>query len=188
MKRILVLTLAVFVMMLISFGTVYAEEVDPAEPETVITYEPETIAPETEPVPETEIEPETIEPETVAPETEPETFEPETEVETEVVTETEPETEYYQEETQPVTYDVNKLPTLVDSTQVAEDLPTAIGADSNSGGVSKIGGIVCWIGVAVAVAVILACLFSTRGKSKSGVGRFESGNKFGSSNYGGRYR
>ena len=92
------------------------------------------------------------------------------------------------EENQQYTYDVNELPTLVDSTQVAEDLPTAIGADTNTGGVSMIGGIVCWVGVLIAVAVILACLFSTRGKAKSSAGRFESGNKLNKSSYGGKYR
>ncbi len=191
-KKVVILSLTLFVLAFVCCTSAFAEEVYTGEVETVITNEPETAPPQTEPetlAPETE--PETFEPETAPPETEPvtepETAPPQTEPET-APPETEPQQQETQQvETQPVTYDVNQLPTLVDSTQVAEDLPTAIGADTNSGGVSMIGGVVCWISVGVAVAVILACLLSTRGRNKTGIGRFDSGNKFGSS-YGRRYR
>ena len=154
-----------------SFTTAFAEDVvtepvtEPVATEPVYTEpktEPETepaTEPETEPVTEPETEPET-EPVTQAPETEPAT-EPETEPETEPVTEnyTEP------------TYDVNKLPTLVDSTQVAEELPTAIGADED-GGVSFVGGVVCWIAVIISACVIIAFLLSTKVKGKN-MGKFK---------------
>ena len=99
--------------------------------------------------------------ETTVPEGTPESTEPETEPETEPVTEnyTEP------------TYDVNKLPTLVDSTQVAEELPTAIGADED-GGVSFVGGVVCWIAVIISACVIIAFLLSTKVKGKN-MGKFK---------------
>ena len=95
------------------------------------------------------------------PVTEPVATEPVTEPETEAVTEnyTEP------------TYDVNKLPTLVDSTQVAEELPTAIGADED-GGVSFVGGVVCWIAVIISACVIIAFLLSTKVKGKN-MGKFK---------------
>lgn len=153
-----------------SFTTAFAEDVvtepvtEPVATEPVYT-EPET-EPETEPVTEPETEPVT-EPET-EPETEPVT-EPETEPATEPVTEpeTEPVTENYTEPT----YDVNKLPTLVDSTQVAEELPTAIGADED-GGVSFVGGVVCWIAVIISACVIIAFLLSTKVKGKN-MGKFK---------------
>ena len=133
-----------------SFTTAFAEDVV-TEPvtEPVATTEPVT-EPETEP------------------ETEPVT-EPETEPATEPVTEpeTEPVTENYTEPT----YDVNKLPTLVDSTQVAEELPTAIGADED-GGVSFVGGVVCWIAVIISACVIIAFLLSTKVKGKN-MGKFK---------------
>ena len=129
-----------------SFTTAFAEEV--------------VTEPVTEPV---ATEPVYTEPET-EPETEPAT-EPETEPETEH--ETEPVTENY---TEPA-YDVNKLPTLVDSTQVAEELPTAIGADED-GGVSFVGGVVCWIAVIISACVIIAFLLSTKVKGKS-MGKFK---------------
>ena len=91
--------------------------------------------------------------------------EPDTEPETEP--ETEPVTENYTEPT----YDVNKLPTLVDSTQVAEELPTAIGADED-GGVSFVGGVVCWIAVIISACVIIAFLLSTKVKGKN-MGKFK---------------
>ena len=69
------------------------------------------------------------------------------------------------------TYDVNKLPTLVDSTQVAEELPTAIGADED-GGVSFVGGVVCWIAVIISACVIIAFLLSTKVKGKN-MGKFK---------------
>ena len=153
-----------------SFTTAFAEDVvtepvtEPVATEPVYT-EPET-EPETEPATEPETEPVT-EPET-EPETEPVT-EPETEPATEPVTEpeTEPVTENYTEPT----YDVNKLPTLVDSTQVAEELPTAIGADED-GGVSFVGGVVCWIAVIISACVIIAFLLSTKVKGKN-MGKFK---------------
>ena len=114
----------------------------------------------TEPV----TEPVATEPVYTEPETEPET-EPATEPETEP--ETEPVTENYTEPT----YDVNKLPTLVDSTQVAEELPTAIGADED-GGVSFVGGVVCWIAVIISACVIIAFLLSTKVKGKN-MGKFK---------------
>lgn len=125
-----------------SFTTAFAEEVV------------------TEPV----TEPVATEPVYTEPETEPET-EPATEPETEP--ETEPVTENYTEPT----YDVNKLPTLVDSTQVAEELPTAIGADED-GGVSFVGGVVCWIAVIISACVIIAFLLSTKVKGKN-MGKFK---------------
>lgn len=161
-----------------SFTTAFAEDVvtDPVtEP---VATEPVTQAPETEPA--------YTEPVTQAPETEPVYTEPETEpvtepetepVYTEPATEPEtqaPETEPAYSETEPVytepNYDANNLPTLVDSTQVAEELPTAIGADED-GGVSLVGGIVCWIAVFVSACVIIAFLLSTKGKSMRGYGR-----------------
>ena len=153
-----------------SFTTAFAEDVvtepvtEPVVTEPVYT-EPKT-EPETEPATEPETEPVT-EPAT-EPETEPVT-EPETEPATEPVTEpeTEPVTENYTEPT----YDVNKLPTLVDSTQVAEELPTAIGADED-GGVSFVGGVVCWIAVIISACVIIAFLLSTKVKGKN-MGKFK---------------
>lgn len=153
-----------------SFTTAFAEDVvtepvtEPVATEPVYT-EPKT-EPETEPATEPETEPVT-EPET-EPETEPVT-EPETKPAAEPVTEpeTEPVTENYTEPT----YDVNKLPTLVDSTQVAEELPTAIGADED-GGVSFVGGVVCWIAVIISACVIIAFLLSTKVKGKN-MGKFK---------------
>lgn len=129
-----------------SFTTAFAEDV--------------VTEPVTEPV---ATEPVTQEPVT-EPKTEPAT-EPVTEPETEPVTE--PVTENYTEPT----YDVNKLPTLVDSTQVAEELPTAIGADED-GGVSFVGGVVCWIAVIISACVIIAFLLSTKVKGKN-MGKFK---------------
>ena len=157
-----------------SFTTAFAEDVvtepvtEPVATEPVYT-EPET-EPETEPATEPETEPVT-EPVT-EPETEPET-EPVTEPETEPATEpvTEPETEPVTENYTEPTYDVNKLPTLVDSTQVAEELPTAIGADED-GGVSFVGGVVCWIAVIISACVIIAFLLSTKVKGKN-MGKFK---------------
>ena len=105
--------------------------------------------------------------------TEPVYTEPETEPETEPATEpvTEPETEPVTENYTEPTYDVNKLPTLVDSTQVAEELPTAIGADED-GGVSFVGGVVCWIAVIISACVIIAFLLSTKVKGKN-MGKFK---------------
>ena len=153
-----------------SFTTAFAEDVvtepvtEPVATEPVYT-EPET-EPETEPATEPETEPVT------EPETEPET-EPVTEPETEPATEpeTEPETEPVTENYTEPTYDVNKLPTLVDSTQVAEELPTAIGADED-GGVSFVGGVVCWIAVIISACVIIAFLLSTKVKGKN-MGKFK---------------
>lgn len=153
-----------------SFTTAFAEDVvtepvtEPVATEPVYT-EPKT-EPETEPATEPETEPVT------EPETEPET-EPVTEPETEPVTEpvTEPETEPVTENYTEPTYDVNKLPTLVDSTQVAEELPTAIGADED-GGVSFVGGVVCWIAVIISACVIIAFLLSTKAKGKN-MGKFK---------------
>ena len=153
-----------------SFTTAFAEDVvtepvtEPVATEPVYT-EPET-EPETEPATEPETEPVT------EPETEPET-EPVTEPETEPATEpeTEPETEPITENYTEPTYDVNKLPTLVDSTQVAEELPTAIGADED-GGVSFVGGVVCWIAVIISACVIIAFLLSTKVKGKN-MGKFK---------------
>lgn len=153
-----------------SFTTAFAEDVvtepvtEPVATEPVYT-EPKT-EPETEPATEPETEPVT------EPETEPET-EPVTEPETEPVTEpvTEPETEPVTENYTEPTYDVNKLPTLVDSTQVAEELPTAIGADED-GGVSFVGGVVCWIAVIISACVIIAFLLSTKVKDKN-MGKFK---------------
>lgn len=153
-----------------SFTTAFAEDVvtepvtEPVATEPVYT-EPKT-EPETEPATEPETEPVTEQ------ETEPET-EPVTEPETEPVTEpvTEPETEPVTENYTEPTYDVNKLPTLVDSTQVAEELPTAIGADED-GGVSFVGGVVCWIAVIISACVIIAFLLSTKVKGKN-MGKFK---------------
>lgn len=206
--KILIITMTAFVFVLCSLSSAFAEDIPVTDPpetfapateapvtEAPVTESPETLPPETE-APVTE-EPETLPPETEAPVTEePETLPPETEapVTEAPVTEapeTEPEyTEPYQEEpevtqawTEPQTYDVNELPTLPESNEVAEDLPTAIGADSESGGVSLVGGIVCWIGVGVSLAVIVAFLLSTTGKNKAGIGRYESGNKIGGHRY-----
>lgn len=153
-----------------SFTTAFAEDVvtepvtEPVATEPVYT-EPKT-EPETEPATEPVTEPVT------EPETEPET-EPVTEPETEPATEpeTEPETEPVTENYTEPTYDVNKLPTLVDSTQVAEELPTAIGADED-GGVSFVGGVVCWIAVIISACVIIAFLLSTKVKGKN-MGKFK---------------
>ena len=153
-----------------SFTTAFAEDVVTEPVTEPVATEPVTQEPVTEPVTQepatqaakTESQPPTPQPEPVtqAPETEPAT-EPETEPETEPVTEnyTEP------------TYDVNKLPTLVDSTQVAEELPTAIGADED-GGVSFVGGVVCWIAVIISACVIIAFLLSTKVKGKN-MGKFK---------------
>ena len=153
-----------------SYTTAFAEDVvtepvtEPVATEPVYT-EPET-EPETEPATEPETEPVT------EPETEPET-EPVTEPETEPATEpeTEPETEAVTENYTEPNYDVNKLPTLVDSTQVAEELPTAIGADED-GGVSFVGGVVCWIAVIISACVIIAFLLSIKVKGKN-MGKFK---------------
>lgn len=197
LKKITVIIGILIVIFAMPLTTVYAEpedgieEVETFAPEPE-TYEPETFEPETY-EPETQA-PETYEPETQAPETyEPETQAPQTQ---EPVTEapaTEPETapvETYEQETQPVTYNhnINQLPTLVDSTQVAAETPKAIGADSESGGVSFVGGVVSWICIGIAVAVILAFLLSTTGKGKSGIGRYDSGNKLGGNRYNGNMR
>lgn len=141
-----------------SFTTAFAEDVVTEPVTEPVATEPVYTEPKTEP----ETEPAT------EPETEPVT-EPETEPETEPVTEpeTEPVTENYTEPT----YDVNKLPTLVDSTQVAEELPTAIGADED-GGVSFVGGVVCWIAVIISACVIIAFLLSTKVKGKN-MGKFK---------------
>lgn len=167
---IIVVIMTLFCVM--SFTTAFAEDVvtepvtEPVATEPVYT-EPKT-EPETEPATEPETEPVT-EPVTQAPETEPVTQAPETEPATEPETEleTEPVTENYTEPT----YDVNKLPTLVDSTQVAEELPTAIGADED-GGVSFVGGVVCWIAVIISACVIIAFLLSTKVKGKN-MGKFK---------------
>ena len=137
-----------------SFTTAFAEDVVTEPVTEPVATEPVYTEPKTEPETEPATEPET------EPETEPVT-EPETEPETEPVTEnyTEP------------TYDVNKLPTLVDSTQVAEELPTAIGADED-GGVSFVGGVVCWIAVIISACVIIAFLLSTKVKGKN-MGKFK---------------
>ena len=152
-----------------SFTTAFAEEVvtepvtEPVATEPVAT-EPVTQEPVTEPVTQELVTEPVTEPIYTEPETEPET-KPATEPETEP--ETEPVTENY---TEPA-YDVNKLPTLVDSTQVAEELPTAIGADED-GGVSFVGGVVCWIAVIISACVIIAFLLSTKVKGKS-MGKFK---------------
>lgn len=183
--KIIIITASALILTLCSLSTAFAEDIPVTDPPetfasateapvtepsatepTVVTEESETLPTETEP---TETEPTATE----APETEPVYTEPAPE-ETQKAT---------QEWTQPQTYDVNKLPTLPDSTEVAEDLPTAIGADSESGGVSLVGGIVCWIGVGVSLAVIIAFLLSTTGKNKAGIGRYESGNKIGGHRY-----
>ena len=135
-----------------SFTTAFAEEVVTEPVTEPVATEPVTQEPVTEPV-------------TQEPVTEPVTQEPVTEPVTEP--ETEPVTENY---TAP-TYDVNKLPTLVDSTQVAEELPTAIGADED-GGVSFVGGVVCWIAVIISACVIIAFLLSTKVKGKN-MGKFK---------------
>ena len=167
--KIILITASALILTMCSLSTAFAEDIPVTDP-------PETFAPATEaPVTEAPVtEPQVTEPPvTEAPETEP------------VYTEPAPQEtqEATQEWTQPQTYDVNKLPTLPDSTEVAEDLPTAIGADSESGGVSLVGGIVCWIGVGVSLAVIVAFLLSTTGKNKAGIGRYESGNKIGGHRY-----
>lgn len=147
-----------------SFTTAFAEDVVTEPVTEPVATEPVTQEPVTEPVTQEPVtEPVTQEPVT-EPETEPET-EPVTEPETEP--ETEPVTENYTEPT----YDVNKLPTLVDSTQVAEELPTAIGADED-GGVSFVGGVVCWIAVIISACVIIAFLLSTKVKGKN-MGKFK---------------
>ena len=157
-----------------SFTTAFAEDVVTEPVTEPVATEPVTQEPETEPKTEPATEPVTepvTEPET-EPETEPKT-EPKTEPETEPATEpvTEPETEPVTENYTEPTYDVNKLPTLVDSTQVAEELPTAIGADED-GGVSFVGGVVCWIAVIISACVIIAFLLSTKVKGKN-MGKFK---------------
>ena len=187
--KIILITASALVLVLCSLSTAFAEDIPVTDPpetfapatEAPVTEAPVTEAPVTEP-PVTEA-PETYPPETYAPVTEePVTEAPETEP---VYTEPAPQEtqEATQAWTEPQTYNVNELPTLPDSTEVAEDLPTAIGADSESGGVSLVGGIVCWIGVGVSLAVIIAFLLSTTGKNKAGIGRYESGNKIGGHNY-----
>ena len=153
-----------------SFTTAFAEDVVTEPVTEPVATEPVTQEPVTEPKTEPATEPVT-EPVT-EPETEPET-EPVTEPETEPATEpvTEPETEPVTENYTEPTYDVNKLPTLVDSTQVAEELPTAIGADED-GGVSFVGGVVCWIAVIISACVIIAFLLSTKVKGKN-MGKFK---------------
>jgi hypothetical protein len=186
LKKISAVMAIVIIMLIVPLTVVYAEtepvnnDYDPDTQVTeAVTYEPETEAVTYEP----ETEAVTYEPETEAvtyePETEAVTYEPETEAVT-----YEPETEAvtYEQYTEAVTYathDVEVLPTLVDSTQVAAETPKAIGADAESGGVSFVGGVVCWICIGVAVAVIFAFLLSTTGKAKAGIGRYESGNKLG---------
>lgn len=155
-----------------SFTTAFAEDVVTEPVTEPVATEPVTQEPVTEPVTQEPVtEPVTQEPVT-EPETEPKT-EPETEPETEPATEpeTEPETEAVTENYTEPTYDVNKLPTLVDSTQVAEELPTAIGADED-GGVSFVGGVVCWIAVIISACVIIAFLLSTKVKGKN-MGKFK---------------
>lgn len=143
-----------------SFTTAFAEDVVTEPVTEPVATEPVTQEPVTEPV-------------TQEPVTEPVTQEPVTEPETEPATEpeTEPETEPVTENYTEPTYDVNKLPTLVDSTQVAEELPTAIGADED-GGVSFVGGVVCWIAVIISACVIIAFLLSTKVKGKN-MGKFK---------------
>ena len=143
-----------------SFTTAFAEDVVTEPVTEPVATEPVTQEPVTEPVTQEPV----TEPVTQEPVTEPVT-EPKTEPETEP--ETEPVTENYTEPT----YDVNKLPTLVDSTQVAEELPTAIGADED-GGVSFVGGVVCWIAVIISACVIIAFLLSTKVKGKN-MGKFK---------------
>ncbi len=206
-KKAIILAIVVLCFSVFPLTAVMAEEVIPQETAPVETAPVETLPPETAP-PETypeETYPEETYPEDTTPQ---ETYQEETYYEETDPVETEPETQPEENpETQPEnnendqpenqenteeaggwigetpTYDVNQLPTLVDSTQIAEDLPTAIGADSESGGVSYVGGIVCWIAVGVSAAVIIAFLLSTKGKNKSGIGRYESGNKFGGNRY-----
>lgn len=186
--KIILITASAIVLVVCSLSSAFAEDIpvtDPPETVAPVTEAPVTEAPVTEaPVTEAPVTeaPETLPPETYAPETEPPVTEaPETEpVYTEPYQE---ETEATQAWTEPQTYNVNELPTLPDSTEIAEDLPTAIGADSESGGVSLVGGIVCWIGVGVSLAVIIAFLLSTTGKNKAGIGRYESGNKIGGHHY-----
>ena len=189
--KIILITASAIILVLCSLSTAFAEDIvvvtdPPAETVAPVTEAPVTEAPVTEPKvtepPVTEPQ-ETLPSETAPPETEPQVTEaPETEP---VYTEPAPQEtqEATQAWTEPQTYNVNELPTLPDSTEVAEDLPTAIGADSESGGVSLVGGIVCWIGVGVSLAVIIAFLLSTTGKNKAGIGRYESGNKIGGHNY-----
>ena len=156
-----------------SFTTAFAEEVVKEPVTQPVATEPVTQEPVTEPVTQEPVtEPVTQEPVT-EPVTEPIYTEPETEPETKPATEpeTEPETEPVTENYTEPTYDVNKLPTLVDSTQVAEELPTAIGADED-GGVSFVGGVVCWIAVIISACVIIAFLLSTKVKGKS-MGKFK---------------
>ena len=155
-----------------SFTTAFAEDVVTEPVTEPVATEPVTQEPVTEPVTQEPVtEPVTQEPVT-EPATEPET-EPETKSATEPATEpeTEPETEPVTENYTEPTYDVNKLPTLVDSTQVAEELPTAIGADED-GGVSFVGGVVCWIAVIISACVIIAFLLSTKVKGKN-MGKFK---------------
>lgn len=157
-----------------SFTTAFAEDVVTEPVTEPVATEPVTQEPVTEPVTQEPVtEPVTqapeTEPVTQAPETEPVTQAPETEPATEP--ETEPETEAVTENYTEPTYDVNKLPTLVDSTQVAEELPTAIGADED-GGVSFVGGVVCWIAVIISACVIIAFLLSTKVKGKN-MGKFK---------------
>ncbi len=148
-----------------SFTTAFAEDVVTEPVTEPVATEPVTQEPVTEPVTQEPVtEPVTQEPVT-EPVTAPVYTEPATEPETEP--EAEPVTENYTEPT----YDVNKLPTLVDSTQVAEELPTAIGADED-GGVSFVGGVVCWIAVIISACVIIAFLLSTKVKGKN-MGKFK---------------
>lgn len=195
MKLINIKKFSVMVVIALAFCMVTAFNVFA---EDVVT-EPVTQAPVTEPITE-EIVTEPITQEVVTepitePITEAVTQEPVTEPITEPITEpvtqepeTEPVTQDYvqdsqqQEYTTVANYDVNELPTLVDSTQVAEDLPTAIGADDD-GGVSFVGGVVCWVAVGISACVIVAFLLSTKGKGKSGVGRYDRGTKYNNGRY-----
>lgn len=183
--KIFLIIPAVLIFSMLSTITAFAEPVlddpapvtDNAETEPLATEPPATEPPATEP------------PATESPATEPPATEQpaETQPATETVPVTQaPATKPAEEDpvaTVPPTYDVNELPTLANSTEVAEDLPTAIGADNESGGVSMIGGIVCWIAVGISSIIIIAFLLSTKGRSKSGIGRYESGNKIGGHNY-----
>ncbi|MBQ9673386.1 MAG: hypothetical protein IJV39_02040 [Ruminococcus sp.] len=202
LKHLSIIAATLMLTAVLPLGTVYAEPDDtdnvpdeteayteavepqteyiPEEPQTEATQpeitEPETVEPETEYIPPTEAP-------TQAPETEytePETDEPET-VFTEPLTEGNNYIDYVEE--QPTTRDLSQLPTLMDSTEIAEKLPVAVGADSENGGVSYIGGIICWICVGVAVSVILAFVLSTTGKGRSGIGRYDSGDKLGGTRY-----
>lgn len=61
-----------------------------------------------------------------------------------------------------------KLPTLMDSTEPAEELPQDFGADSENGGVSYAGGIVCWVCVGVALIAVLGFVISSTGRRLGG--------------------